>query len=105
MWYPYHLGPFLPAPTVVWRTTADVCLGPLLWGTGLLVRLSSQGRRLCPSSRDMGPLGQGRLQDSSGRWTEVALVSSSAAVGRCVLHIILSLWVLGKAVLLSLPHS
>lgn len=36
-------------------------VGSLLWETGLLVSVSSQGRRCCPPRRDMGPLGPGRL--------------------------------------------
>ena len=35
--------------------------GSMFWETGLLVSMSSQDRRLCPPSRDMGPLGQWRL--------------------------------------------
>lgn len=55
--------------------------GSVLWEIGLLASVSSWDTRLCPRSRDMGPLGQWRLQDSSGLWTELALVRATQQCG------------------------
>lgn len=55
--------------------------GAVLWEIGLLVSVSSWDRRLCPPSGDMGPLGQWRLQGSSGLWTELALVGATQQCG------------------------
>lgn len=69
------------APTPAGKTTCwSLPGGSLLWETGLLVSLPPPGRKLCPPTRDVGPLGQWRLRVPVGLWLEIALVGSSRAV-------------------------